>query len=107
MATVVTIRGEIPWTFALNPATGLYIGFCEPLGLNADGETFHDLRECMEEATDLLFHALYEDDELDAFLREKGWELVEGGVAPGAEPSFDVPFDQNQIPYEDLVEAVG
>ncbi|MDE2639909.1 MAG: hypothetical protein OXI03_04910 [Chloroflexota bacterium] len=94
----VEIHGDFTWDFARNPASGLWIGFCEQLGLNADGATFEELQECMNEAITLLFRDLYEEGDLTPFLEEHGWTMSaeESTPPPKDEPRFDVPYEQRR-----------
>ena len=71
---VFKIEGKIDWRAAKDPESGYWVATCEMLGLNAGGETFEELQECMAEVTEFLFADLHEDGDLDQFLKEHGWE---------------------------------
>jgi hypothetical protein len=59
-----------------------------------EAESLDELHSVIEEALQLLLTDLLRDNELDAFLRERGWNAVNlpGKVIPGEEVRFDVPW---------------
>lgn len=84
---------NLVWQGMRDPDTGQWIGVCNALNLNAIGDTWMDLQACAAEAITLLLLDLFEDGELDAFLREHGWRKLTPLPRPGtAQPAFDVPF---------------
>lgn len=105
----VEIKGDFTWDFARNPASGLWIGFCEQLGLNADGATFEELQECMNEAIGLLFRDLHEEGDLTLFLEEHGWTMNAEDSSPLPEdaPRFDVPYEQRRRSIGELTAAAA
>lgn len=71
---LVKIEGRVEWKYAIDPASGAYMGICPALNLNAIGDTWEELAECANETTGLLMSALLERGEFDAFLRQHGWK---------------------------------
>ena len=71
---VFKIEGKMHWRAAQDPESGYWVATCDMLGLNAGGETFEKLQECMAEVMEFLFVDLHEDGDLDEFLKEHGWE---------------------------------
>jgi hypothetical protein len=95
---LVQIQGNnIQWQAAQEPTTGVWIGVCPQLNINAAGDSWTELLEAMGEATALLFASLLESGELAAFLRTQGWHSVGPLPDPAAKRvKFDVPFDLRQ-----------
>jgi hypothetical protein len=104
---LVQIDAQLAWQVAHNPIEGRYIGVCKPLNLNAVGDTWVEFTECANEAMQLLFEDLFEQGELEAFLRNHGWSPRTPLPAVGhARPRFDVPFSLEQrARIEELVPA--
>jgi hypothetical protein len=103
----VQVDANIPWSVAQDPETGTWIGVCDALNLNAVGDTWIDFQQSANEAIQTLFLDLFEDGELDAYLRRNGWTTRGGALPPPTvKPAFDVPFDVRRASIRDLV-AVG
>ena len=103
----VQITATLTWEVVQDPHTGQYIGVCRPLNLNGMGASWVEFQECANEAIQLLFQDLFEDDELEAFLRRNGWRMT-GEVQPGQTPVFDVPADITQLAeMKDLTRALA
>ncbi|KKM70313.1 hypothetical protein LCGC14_1442010 [marine sediment metagenome] len=104
---VVKIEANIQWKMHRDPETHTFTGVCEALHLNAVGDTWKEFQECANEAMELLFVDLFEDGELEQFLRINGWQLLTPLPARGQpEPQFDVPFSLDRTAsVEDLVPA--
>ena len=65
---------------------------CEPLQLTVQSETWADLMEDIGHTLDALFKDLLRSNELNRFLRDRGWAPL-GPVPSGPEDvRFDVPF---------------
>jgi hypothetical protein len=93
---VVQIAAQLAWQVIHDPQSGQYIGVCPALNLNAAGDSWVEFQECANEAMQLLFADLFEDDELEAFLRRNGWQML-GDVPPGRRPVFDIPANITQV----------
>ena len=94
---VVQIKTKLTWLVARDPDSGMYVGFCEAMSLNALGETFVEFQEAANEALSLLLDDLFESGELEAFLRRKGWETAQPLPVADGTPTFDVPFDLQNV----------
>ena len=85
--SLVRTQGVAEWEIVEDEESGLWIGVCVGLGLNADGGTFSELQECISEVTEDLFTDLVETGDLVPFLRERGLECSEEVVeAPSGVP---------------------
>ena len=91
MATVVRINGRVDWQcFRANG--GNWVAVCEPLKLTLQAETWGNLMEDIALTLDALLKDLLSSNELDRFLRERGWAIV--GSIPNRRQHvrFDLPF---------------
>lgn len=68
----VEIEGKVRWKAWLT-ASGTRAAECVELGLVLEADSLDELESMVREATHLLLIDLLEDNELDAFLRAKGW----------------------------------
>ena len=100
---VVQVRANLSWLVARDAATGVFIGVCQPLNLNAVGDSWGEFMQCANEATSLLLTDLFEDGELDTFLRRNGWSLISDVPVNGRPVRFEAPFDISQQPIERVV----
>lgn len=95
MDSLIIIDATVDWHIVHDAARGKWYGVCPALNLNASGDTQFEMLECAGEAVQLLFVDLVEDEELDAFLAERGWDIspIARELPPSAQPKFDVPFE--------------
>jgi hypothetical protein len=106
--TVVQIQANLTWEGFYDPQSRMWTGVCRALNLNASGETWSDLQAEANEAMQLLFEELMENDELESFLERQGWTPSEPvGRHPGLPtPRFDVPSAwERRIGREELAAA--
>lgn len=85
---VVRIEGKVEWEIRIADGYS-YVGICDPLGLTLQAETWAAMMEEIGAVQNLLFKDLCETNELDRFLRERGW-IAKGEPDVGA--IFDLPF---------------
>ena len=84
---VVRIEGEVRWE--IRPAEGgYYVGECDALDLVLQSNTWAEMMESIVETMDALFGDLCAENELEDFLRERGW-VAHGNAFAGAK--FDIP----------------
>jgi len=94
MKSVIRIEmgAQLLWE-ASKTESGNWIAVNDAVGLTMQSDSLDELHSMIEEATQLLFEDLFEDGELDAFLRSKGWNKIsmpsdsDGGIR------FDVPYE--------------
>ena len=92
----VKIKANITWQMAHDEQSGMWIGACPALNLNALGETWIELQENASEALGLLLQDLFLENELEGFLRDRGWRSMTEIPPPGSKLNFDVPFSAEQ-----------
>jgi hypothetical protein len=89
---VIQINANVPWSFT-RVRSGQYIAVCDPLKLTLQADTFYDLMEDIAISLDALLKDLLGDNELDRFLRERGWTAFSPIPARPKNVRFDVPFE--------------
>lgn len=68
------MESEIQWVATESSVSGLWVAHCEPLGISLTADSLDELHSLIDEACQLLFLDLFEDNELDEFLTERGWK---------------------------------
>ncbi len=93
--TTVVINAKLSWrAFKARGGRGNWIAVCEPLGLTIESERYSELAEDVGDAIDLMFRDLLRNNDLDRFLRQRGWTRGRGALPVRvADARFDVPFD--------------
>jgi hypothetical protein len=93
MSTVrkVTIQANVPWRVYQSESKRL-IGVCDALNLVLEADSDDELRSLIPEALHLLMLDLFADNELDQYLREKGWQALNLPARPDGDIQFDVPW---------------
>ena len=76
----IQIEGQVTWQVVRDPRDGHWFGVCQPLNINAAGDTWGAFEEGMKESIALLFESLIEHGEMEAFLRRNHWRT--GTVPP-------------------------
>jgi len=85
-------EAKVEWQYFRDRKSGCWIAICAPLNQTVSGATFSEMNHCIGEALDLLFRDLLENDELDSFLREHGWEFKKEPTQDPSKVDFDVPW---------------
>ncbi len=94
---LIRIATQVQFKVARDPQTGGWIAACDPLSITTSGETWDDLWEDAAEAIQSMLTDLFEDGQLQQFLRENGWQLRDGPFPrqTAAVPRFELPFTLN------------
>ena len=90
----VPIKAQLTWVVAQDKRSHFWVGTCPPLQLVAQGQTYTELVEAINECLQALFSELMETGDLEDFLREHNWQPT---TALPNKPNSRVRFD---IPYE-------
>ncbi len=71
------------------------IGVCEPMNLSIEADLLDELYSIIPETLNLMLFDLLADNELDAFLKEIGWQVQGAAPAPAANEDlrFHVPWE--------------
>lgn len=90
----IEVKAGLQWQAARSDATGLWLGRCEAMGLVLEAQSLDELFSVIDEATQLLLTDLLVDDELDAFLRARGWRAKNLPTNRGEDAiKFDLPWE--------------
>lgn len=92
MATVITVNATLSWRAQRGAESG-WVAFCDPLGLATEAETLDELHSLIPEAIHLLMVDLFEDNELDAFLKARGWQTSEVQAVSNDDRPIRVPWE--------------
>jgi hypothetical protein len=90
---VIEVKTTVEWRVWRSPSSGRWIAVCDAMNLAMEADSLDELYSITNEAMHVLLTDLLEDNELDQFLRERGWatEHVPGG-ARGRNVGFKVPW---------------
>ena len=102
---VVHIDAEIPWR--IDRGNGdRWVAICDPLELTVESETWAELMEDIALTLDAMLRDLLSCNELDQFLRDRGW-TAHGPTDDAADAvRFDVPFIPALVQPSDSTAAV-
>lgn len=92
MTTVIHVNANLQWRAERGRGSDHWIGFCDALGISTEAESLDELHTLIPEAIHLLMVDLFEDNELDEFLHERGWSSNVGDHADGNEVEIQVPW---------------
>ena len=95
----VTIEANLQWRAKRSTAGNRWIGVCEELNLAMEADSLDELHSLIPESIHLLMIDLLEDNELDQYLRDRGWRST--GV-PAHKHAGDVEFD---VPWSLIAEG--
>lgn len=76
MTTVIHVNANLQWRAERGRGSDHWIGFCDALGISTEAESLDELHSLIPEAIHLLMVDLFEDNELDEFLHERGWATM-------------------------------
>jgi hypothetical protein len=88
----IQIKGKLEWRASQSPSSKRWIGICEPLNLAMEAESLDELGSVINESTHALLLDLLADNELDSFLRERGWSANNIPVVPTNDINFVIPW---------------
>jgi len=103
----VNIEANLFWRVAKDRKAGFWVGECPPLKLAAQGKTFAELLESIDDGLQLFFRDVLQAGELKAFLREHGWKILTPLPTTKSRVRFDVPYEIRQRTAHDLQTALN
>ena len=89
---VVPINVKLEWRAMRSASSSRWIGICDALNLSMEAESLDELHSLIPETIHLLMTDLFEENELDQYLRTKGWHAVNIPTGPVGDIEFDVPW---------------
>jgi hypothetical protein len=98
-------RGNLVWG-VIRAKGGHWVGVCDPLGLTVQSDTWAKLMDDIAHTLNALLLDLFQEGELDRFLRDRGWKLVGPMPSQPDEAWFDVPFEPTRTTDRDLQTAL-
>jgi predicted RNase H-like HicB family nuclease len=94
MGTVnVMIQANLTWLVAQDKRSHYWVAQCPPLQIVAEGETYAQLTEAIDDCQQALLSELLATGELPNFLREHGWKLKSPLPERSARVRFDIPYE--------------
>ena len=88
---VVKIEGKTEWK-CLRAKGGNWVAICDPLQLTIQSATWATLMEDIAQTLNAIFVDLLRANELEPFLRDRGWKSLGQIPVKRANVWFDVPF---------------
>jgi predicted RNase H-like HicB family nuclease len=88
---LVKIEAQLQWQ-ARRAHGGNWVAVCEPLKLTFQAESWANLMEDIALGIDAMLKDLLSTNELDRFLRDRGWNAIGPLPTQVSGVRFDVPF---------------
>ena len=94
MSTItIQVESRLQW-MAVHTPSGVWVAECKPLGITMEGNSLDELHSVIGEACAELLADLFEDNELEEFLRARGWSATNlPDVSAGEDVEFEVPWN--------------
>lgn len=89
----VNIAANVLWRWAKSSTSERYIAICDELNLVLEADSEEELQGLIPEAMHLLMTDLLVDNEINQYLREKGWQARNLPDRLDGDIKFDVPFE--------------
>jgi len=91
LVRLIRVDAKVQWK-CLQGKGGNWVGVCDPLKLTVQAETWAELMEDISLTLDAMLKDLLSSNELERFLKDRGWTLT-GAIPTRPEGvRFDVPF---------------
>ena len=86
---------QVVWRAVRSPTSRRWIGVCDALNLVTEADSLDELHSVIPESIHLLLEDLLSENELDRYLKERGWtaENVPPSPAQAKDVQFDVPWE--------------
>jgi hypothetical protein len=96
--TLVHQKGQakVQWRTTKSTASKRFVGVCDPMNLSIEANSLDELYSMIPETIHLLMRDLLDDNEIEPFLREIGWQFP--GELPKATEDVRI-----QVPWELIV----
>ena len=88
---VIRIDTQVRWS-VVQARGGNWVAVCDPLKLTVQSDTWANLMEDIAQTLDALLKDLLSSNELETFLRERGWVAIGQIPRKPKDVRFDVPF---------------
>ena len=91
----IQVQSTLQWQVMQGASPKRWIAVCDPMNLAVEADSLPELQSVIGETIHLTFVDLLLDNELDSFLRAKGWTAR--GIPAQAKTQNDVVFN---VPWE-------
>lgn len=94
MFPVINIKANVQWHVRQSATSKVIIAECDPLNLVVEADSTEQLAGVIAESTHLLMLDLLLDNELEQFLRERGWQAhgIPAKVKADEQVLFNLPW---------------
>ena len=89
----VTLQAQIQWHAKPSDTSKRWIGICEPMNLAMEADSLDELHSVINETLNLVLTDLLRENELETYLRERGWRAVNMPANPKQDVDFEVPWE--------------
>jgi hypothetical protein len=89
--TLVRVNGKVEWR-AGRTKGGNWVAICDPLKLTLQAKTWADLMQDISLTLNAMLKDLLSSNELNQFMKDQGWKLVQSIPARQEDIQFDIPF---------------
>ena len=96
---ILELEANVPWHARRSSSSERWVGVCDAMNVSTEAESLDELHSVIDETMQLLLVDLLQDNELEQFLRDRGWRASNMPEAGSAE---DVEFE---VPWEVIVEG--
>lgn len=90
---VIEAKGTVPWRAFRSDTSRRWVAICDAMNLTTEADTLDELHSLISESVHLLLADLLRDNELEAFLQERGWHALNLPTNPSQNVQFDVPLE--------------
>jgi len=89
---IIQVNGKVQWQFR-QLASGEFIAHCQPLKITLESGNWSELLEDMTLAMDGVLKEMASTNELDRFLHDHGWTLMQQVPVHVSNVQFQIPFE--------------
>lgn len=93
VTVTVTLEAQIQWHAKPSDTSKRWIGICEPMNLAMEADSLDELHSVINETLDLVLTDLLRENELEAYLRARGWHAINMPANPRQDVNFEVPWE--------------
>lgn len=93
MNVIVQLEANVQWSVQQSATSKRWTGVCDPMNITTEADTLDELQGVINESMQLLLTDLLHDNELDRFLRERGWTARNLPKVGEDEAVFDFPWE--------------
>lgn len=94
MAQIVRVmaKAQLQWRAERSEPGGRWVAVCPAMNLTTEADSLDELHSLINETMQLVLLDLLRDNELQRFLRDRGWKAQVPAQVDPAEIQFNVPW---------------